>query len=69
MEADKKVQIFSTGVHLQAIEVIIGGIKQWRWIVVGFEDDSFINGKTIDVFEYANSKEELFQEKIDENIL
>lgn len=54
--------IFSTGVFLKAIEVEINGIKQWRWIAVGFEDENFSNGESIDVYEYANSYEKLFQE-------
>ncbi len=61
---NQKIIIFSTGVHLQAIECVINGIKQWRWVAVGFEDDSFLNGKTVDPIEYANKQNELI-EKID----
>ncbi|MDO9154275.1 MAG: hypothetical protein Q7U47_11360 [Paludibacter sp.] len=52
-------KIFATGVHLQAVQIEINGIKQWRWIAVGFEEDSFFNGENIDVYDYANTFEEL----------
>jgi len=41
-ENEQKIGIFSTGVHLQTVKCIINGIKQWRWVAVGFEDDSFL---------------------------
>ncbi|PIU83819.1 MAG: hypothetical protein COS68_02020 [Elusimicrobia bacterium CG06_land_8_20_14_3_00_38_11] len=53
--------IFSTGVHLQAVKCIINGKKQWRWVAVGFEDDSFLNGKTINPMEYANESRKMIQ--------
>lgn len=55
-------KIFATGVHLQAIEVEINGQKQWRWVVVGFEDDTYFDGEVIDVYDYANSFEGLFKD-------
>lgn len=54
-------KIFATGVFLQAIEVEINGMKQWRWIAVGFEDDTYFDGKTIDVYDYANSFDGLIE--------
>jgi hypothetical protein len=68
MEAEKtqkitpSSKIFSTGVHLQAVEVEINGKKQWRWIAVGFEDDTYFDGEIIDVNDYANTFEGLFKE-------
>lgn len=57
MKSDNsKTVIFSTGAHLQATKCIINGIKQWRWVAVGFEDDSFLNGKMINPIDYANKK-------------
>lgn len=53
--------IFTTGATLQAVEVKINGVKQWRWVVIGFEDDSFQNGKTIDVCEYADDQKGLLK--------
>ena len=43
----KTKEIFSTGVFLESAECIISGKKQWRWIAVNFEDESFLNGKVI----------------------
>lgn len=48
--------IFSTGVHLVSEECIINKKKQWRWVAVGFEDDSFLNGKVINPIEYADKQ-------------
>lgn len=59
-------KIFATGVFLKAVEVEINGSKQWRWLAVGFEDDSYFNGELIDVYDYANSFEELIKD--DENL-
>lgn len=52
--------IFTNGAFLQAVEVEINGVKQWRWIVTSFEDESFQNGMPIDVCESAETKEKLF---------
>ncbi|MDX1902574.1 MAG: hypothetical protein SFU27_00325 [Thermonemataceae bacterium] len=68
METQEKLEItpsskvFATGVYLQAIEVEINGKKQWRWVAVGFEDDTYFDGKTIDIYDYANSFEGLFKD-------
>lgn len=48
-------RIFATGVFLQPVKCTINGIQQWRWIAVGFEDDSFYNGEIIDPNEYADN--------------
>lgn len=60
VEITPNLTVFATGVHLQAIEVEINGQKQWRWIAVGFEEDSYFNGETVDIHPYANAFEELF---------
>jgi hypothetical protein len=60
LEITPNSTVFATGVHLQAIEVEINGKKQWRWVAVGFEDDTYFNGDTIDLYDYANSFEGLF---------
>lgn len=62
LEITPSSKVFATGVHLQAIEVEINGKKQWRWIVVGFEDDTYFDGETIDVYDYADSFEGLFKD-------
>lgn len=46
-------KIFATGVQLQALQIEINGIKQWRWVAVGFEEDTFLNGESIDVYDFA----------------
>jgi hypothetical protein len=48
-------KIYASGVYLQAIEVVIDDTKQWRWVSVGFNDDTYFDGETIDVYNYANS--------------
>ena len=52
---NKQDNIFSTGVFLKPEKCIINGITQWRWIVVGFEGDTYLNGKSIDVYDYADT--------------
>lgn len=59
METPNTIQIFATGVNLQAFEVEINGKKQWRWVAIGFEDDSYCKGEIIDVNDYANDFEGL----------
>ncbi len=62
MKNKKDIKIFSTGVYLQAIECTINGNKQWRWLAVSFEDESFMNGKEINPIEYAQRQEDLIEE-------
>jgi len=56
---NNQTTIFSTGAFLQSVKCIINGKKQWRWVAVDFEDESFLNGKEIDPVEYANRKSDL----------
>lgn len=58
---NNKRGIFSTGVFLESVECIINGKKQWRWVAVGFEDDSFLDGKAVNPVEYANKQEKLIE--------
>lgn len=60
MKTKNQETIFSTGVHLQSVECFINGKKQWRWVAVGFEDDSFMDGEVINPVEYAKKQENLF---------
>lgn len=59
MKTKSQITIFSTGVHLQSVECVINGKKQWRWVAVGFEDESFLNGKAINLVEYSNRQKDL----------
>lgn len=51
--------IFSTGVFLKPEKCIINGKEQWRWVAVGFEGDSYLNGEYINVYDYADTLEDL----------
>jgi hypothetical protein len=59
-------KIFSIGVHLKPIECIINGKNQWRWIAVGFEDDTYFNSELIDVYDYAENFESLLKDVVNE---
>ncbi len=60
-------RIFATGVYLQPVKTTINGIEQWRWVAVGFEDDSFFDGETISVYDYADTLEGLINENFDDD--
>lgn len=61
MKIKNQTTIFSTGVFLESFECIINGKKQWRWIAVNFEDESFLDGKAINSIEYADKREKLIE--------
>ncbi|MGI8788347.1 MAG: hypothetical protein ACR2HG_11375 [Pyrinomonadaceae bacterium] len=52
-------KIFATGVFLQPVKCTINNVEQWRWVAVDFEDDSFYNGETVNLNEYAENLEDL----------
>jgi hypothetical protein len=54
-----KDKIFATGVFLQPVKCTINEIEQWRWVAVGFEDDSYYDGEVIDIYDYADTFEGL----------
>lgn len=54
-------RIFATGVFLQPVKCLINGKEQWRWVAVGFEDDSYFNGKRVDIYDYAETLEDLIR--------
>jgi hypothetical protein len=58
----KNDTIYTIGAFLKPVQVEINGIKQWRWIVVGFEDSTFLDGKEIEVFDYSETVEGLLKE-------
>lgn len=66
MKTKNQTTIFSTGVHLQSVECVINGKKQWRWVAVGFEDESFLNGEAINSIEYAEKQKNLVEKFQDE---
>lgn len=52
------MKIYTNGAHL--VSVKIGHF--WRWVVDGFEDDSFMDGESIDPAIISPTKEGLMQE-------
>ncbi|MDR1543652.1 MAG: hypothetical protein LBS50_04430 [Prevotellaceae bacterium] len=55
--------IFTTGAHLQPIQVKKeDGIKYWVWTVTEFVDDSFKDGKVFNPKESAENLENLLTE-------
>ena len=52
-------KVFSTGVYLKPEKVIINEKEQWRWVAVGFEDDTYFNGNHIELNDYADKFEYL----------
>lgn len=57
-------KIFATGVFLQPVKCTINGIEQWRWVAVGFEDDSYYDGEIIDIYDYADTLEGLIDNSV-----
>ena len=54
--------IFCTGAFLRPVELEINGIKSWRWVMVGSEDSSFLDGEEVLVYDYANTLQGLLCE-------
>ena len=52
-------KIFATGVFLQPVMCVINEKEQWRWVAVGFEDDSFLDGEVINPNEYSENIQDL----------
>ena len=61
MKTKNQMTIFSTGVHLQSVECVINRKKQWRWVAIGFEDESFMNGEAINPIEYSEGQKGLIK--------
>lgn len=60
-EISEKSTVFATGVFLQPVKIKINDIEQWRWVAVGFEDESYFNGKSVNPIEYSNKLENMLQ--------
>lgn len=54
--------VYTTGAFLKPIQIDIDGEKQWRWVVIGFEDSSFLDGEDIGLYDYADNIESLVKE-------
>ncbi len=59
-------KIYATGVYLQPVKAIINGNEQWRWVAVGFENDSFYDGEIINVYDYSDTFKGLLVRDFDE---
>lgn len=60
---DDSPSIFTTGAFLKPMKVTDSEGKEiWVWHVSEFMDDSFLDGKTYNPQETANSKKELIEE-------
>lgn len=55
-------KIFATGVFLQPVKIKINDIEKWHWVAVGFEDESYFNGKCINPMESAKHIKDLLQD-------
>lgn len=47
--------IFSNGVYLEPIKILINNKRQWRWVAIGFEESSFCCGKEVNPQEKSNT--------------
>jgi hypothetical protein len=64
-------KIFTTGAFLKPLKVINDLRKEaWVWIVEGFEESSFLDGKEFNPPEYASRLDELLVDmtEIDEEV-
>ena len=55
--------LFTIGAFIKPVKVTINDEEQWRWIVTSFEDQTFLNGSELEVYEYANKLEYLIPSK------
>ena len=63
----KAEQIFTTGAYCEPRQwTDADGKTQWRWIVVGFEDDSYQDGDYVSPVVSADTRDNLMEE-IDED--
>lgn len=63
-KSTSNTQIFSTGVHLEAVKCKINNQSQWRWIATNFEDESYMNGEPINPVEYAEKQKDMIKKFI-----
>lgn len=61
-KVERDTEAFTNGAYIEAVEVKINGRRQWRWIVTGFEDDSYQDGERVDINTSADTLDGLFFE-------
>ncbi|KAF0151003.1 MAG: hypothetical protein FD143_2339 [Ignavibacteria bacterium] len=64
MENDKiklgdKDILFTIGAFIKPMKVVSNNVEQWRWVVTSLEDQTFLDGNEIEVFDYADKLEDL----------
>ena len=57
--AENEPRIYSTGVFLVPMKIILNGIEKWIWVADMFENDTFIYGKSCTPNVLADTKKEL----------
>lgn len=58
---DERAVLYTTGAYLRPHLVKTGfGNLVWAWVVVGFEEGTYVEGFEIDPHEEASTLEELF---------
>jgi hypothetical protein len=62
MDVRENDEIFTTGAFLRPIKCVINGVEQWRWVVIGFENDNYFNGELINPMEYASHIKDLVRD-------
>ena len=55
------IEIFSTSVHLQVVQCTINGITQHRWVATDFEDESYLNAKSVLSLEYSDNINDILE--------
>lgn len=50
------MQIYTTGAYLEPVQT---RDKKWRWVVVEFEGDSYMDGELVNPTEMADHKSEM----------
>ncbi len=51
--------LFTIGAFIKPVKVTINNKEQWRWIVTSLEDQTFLNGNEIEVYDYSDTLEKI----------
>ena len=55
-------KIYCNGCTLEAMECIIKGKKQWRWVLTSVQEDTFENGNDVIINTKGKKESDLFDE-------
>ncbi len=53
--------LFTNGAFIKPVKVTINNKEQWRWIVTSLEDQTFLNGNEIEVYDHSDTLENLIR--------